>query len=488
MTLWLIVDNASPVPDRLRELIGIESFGQLIYKRQTVSSIMEHAARAASLPAPVMVGTIDDWAALDSQVRRRDRSDDRFLVCPAGIICGRGADVLAHFLQQARYSPQNLTLPIPGETDWSGWILMMEPVFRGYLAARAQNNIVPYLDGKREHFVRLDERLQLINLDDEVTLLEFLSGTFDARFFNSIERDNYTVTKRSTDKAKLEREYRFWELLPPPMQMFFIRPFGFIDEGATASYRMERLFIPDVAVQWLHNAFNEAEFRRLMSHFFYFISTRAQRSARAGEVEIATEALYITKVQERLDALKKVPQYKDLEPLFEQACGGIDALFDRYKVIFKDLRSELAGNRLVIGHGDFCFSNILYTKTSQSLKLIDPKGATEEADLWTHPFYDLAKLSHSVLGAYDFVNHDLFEIQIDDDLHPQLVIDRPRPEWARPIFEDALTSAGYSLKAVRLCEASLFISMLPLHIDRPRKVLAFVLIAVEILNELEGRP
>jgi len=486
MTLWLIIDNAQPVPHRLRELIGVERFGQLIYKRQTISSIMERAAFAASLPPPVDMETVDDWAALAETVRRRDRPTDRFLICPAGIIAGRGPEAIIQFLKQARYSPQNLDLTIAGGDNWSGWMLLIEPLFRGYLAARAQDTVLPFLDKNANQFVRMDERLQLTNLREEVTLLEFLSGTFDARFFNSLERSGYTITKRSTDKRKLEQEYRFWEMLPAQMQMFFIRPFDFREDDRSASYKMERLFVPDIAVQWLHHAFSELEFRRLTKHLLYFISIRPTRKVSPKEVDAMADKLYVTKVRERLDSLKTFPDYAVLAPMFDRACGGIDALFNRYLALYTRLRGELGGDKFAIGHGDLCFSNMLYAKTTQTLKLIDPRGAMNEAELWTHPLYDLAKLSHSVIGSYDFVNHGMFDVQIDDNMRPQLTIDRLPPEWARPIFEEALVQANYSVRAIRLCEASLFISMLPLHIDRPRKVLAFVLVALKILTELEA--
>ena len=46
------------------------------------------------------------------------------------------------------------------------------------------------------------------------------------------------------------------------------------------------------------------------------------------------------------------------------------------------------------------------------LKLIDSKGGTEREQLWMDPYYDLAKLSHSICGGYDFLNSGLFDIKI----------------------------------------------------------------------------
>ncbi|MBC7389181.1 MAG: hypothetical protein H7329_08235, partial [Opitutaceae bacterium] len=45
---------------------------------------------------------------------------------------------------------------------------------------------------------------------------------------------------------------------------------------------------------------------------------------------------------------------------------------------------------------------------------------------------------------------------------------------------------GYNYELVRIFEASLFLSMLPLHIDNPKKVLAFILNAINILTEIPG--
>ena len=51
-------------------------------------------------------------------------------------------------------------------------------------------------------------------------------------------------------------------------------------------------------------------------------------------------------------------------------------------------------------------------------------------------------------------------------------------------FQERLEARGIDVYGVRLREASLFLSMLPLHNDDPRKVLAFVLNAIGILDEL----
>ena len=44
-----------------------------------------------------------------------------------------------------------------------------------------------------------------------------------------------------------------------------------------SSYTMERLNIPDVALQWIHNSFNEESFKNYLNKIFEFIIRREKR-------------------------------------------------------------------------------------------------------------------------------------------------------------------------------------------------------------------
>jgi hypothetical protein len=268
------------------------------------------------------------------------------------------------------------------------------------------------------------------------------------------------------------------------MQAYLIQPYDFEDNGSTASYRMERIGIPDMALQWVHGAFQEHEFKRFLAHIFHFMSVRPLRSVNTSAATAIRDDLYLKKVNTRVATLKAQPAYVHLAPLFDRAFDGIDTLVDRYLEMYSSMRKRSRLTSLAAGHGDLCFSNIFYSKTNRYLKLIDPRGASNENELYTDPYYDLAKLSHSVLGRYDFVNHGRFEIGITDELRPRLNIKGKPSSWASALFQQQLHDAGFDPDLTRLYEISLFISMLPLHIDRPLKVLALALNASDILDQL----
>lgn len=188
-----------------------------------------------------------------------------------------------------------------------------------------------------------------------------------------------------------------------------------------------------------------------------------------------------------MEELKTCKEYADFDRMLAMGTDyeGIEALVARYESLYEKLSLDTGRtyDRLAVGHGDLCFSNILYNRESEILKLIDPKGALRKEDLYTDPYYDLAKLSHSICGGYDFFNSGLYEISIKRDLKLELSIDVDTAPFAE-IFREYLEKNGFSYPLVRLYEASLFLSMLPYHMDQPGKVFGFLLNAVKILDEV----
>ena len=95
----------------------------------------------------------------------------------------------------------------------------------------------------------------------------------------------------------------------------------------------------------------------------------------------------------------------------------------------------------------------------------------------------MAKLSHSICGRYDFFNNDIYEIRMDDELHLNLVLEFDNKEFVE-IFKKYLEQNGYNYRMIRILETSLFLSMLPLHMDKPKKVFGFLQNAMNIMESL----
>ena len=98
--------------------------------------------------------------------------------------------------------------------------------------------------------------------------------------------------------------------------------------------------------------------------------------------------------------------------------------------------------------------------------------------------YGLIHISHSICGRYDFFNNGLFDIRLGSDFSYILDIPFDNSKYIK-IFKEKVEENGFDYLTVRIYEASLFLSMLPLHIDNPHKVFGFILNVKNILEEIE---
>ena len=233
--------------------------------------------------------------------------------------------------------------------------------------------------------------------------------------------------------------------------------------------------------------FNEESFKNYLNKIFEFITTREKRNVSKEKFDKVFNDLYYKKVEERIQKLKEMEIYGEIDLFikFSTDYNSIDEIFEKYKKYYNKILNKKFKCIEVIGHGDPCFSNTLYDKSSEMLKLIDPKGALTEDEIYTNEYYDLAKLSHSILGNYDFMNNGLFTIELNNDLKMDLKIESSNLESLQDMFIKKVEEYGYDVEVIRVCETSLFLSMLPLHVDIPSKVFAFILNAIDMMKELD---
>lgn len=485
MSKFIVYDDTFSAPAEILSLLGVRRFSEVYYRKRSLERWMAAIADKAGL---VLVALHDERSR--TQMDRLAQLGGRLtlLYMPAYMAFACAEENAVLFLRRLSFS--RTSLGVYDETARTNrptlkLALLEGDAARRFAAALSAGEDAEFLLGEEQGSLEpVQDDVGIIDMRDPMHFTDYLTSNFDVRFFNSVQTVNdFVVLKRSTQKDKLRGEHALYRLLPDSMRMFFIQPYDYQEEAGSASYKMERLFVPDMALQWIHGSVDEVDMNRFLDKIFYFLSIRPVRRPTSGEAQAVHDDAYRQKVSRRLEEFKAQPEFQVILPHVASAFGSIDALYARYFRLL-DTRNPKAVE-LRVGHGDLGFSNILYSKSTGILRLIDPRGAEKEEDLYMDPHYDLAKLSHSICGNYDFINHGLFRLDVGARLQVQLVIDPAPPLWARPLFEERLAAHGFSASLIRLYEASLFLSMVPLHIDSPKKVLAFLLNAGQILKEIE---
>lgn len=476
----LIFDDREIVSGDVRNLVGHRRYGEIVFKRKT---LIQHFIDA--MPIQVSNNFIHLRNADDlSELRRTlETSSESTAVC---VVAGRaGFRQLQHLNQLMERMPY-------AEEDFIDRLYKPLIIFLQNAHFLVENwsafavNPLHKWDRAWQGFqrVRSIEPLDLSNIRD------FLSFTCDStatRHFNEVQIDTYFYTKRSTDKRKMLAEYSFYNFVPESMRPWLIQPFDYQDEGERASYKMMRYYLADAALQWVHGAFESDTFEPFVERILFFLASRPQQLRNKEDVACVAKKLFVDKLKERVREFLSIERGRGINDLVKSAAPRLELnnQVERYLRLYDRHQKSFEQPYLVVGHGDPCFSNILYDQQRYLLKLIDPKGAISQDEIWTHPLYDLCKISHSVMGDYDFINNGLYEVGFTEESALKLNLTQNDMSSLKQLFLKSIVAQGYNAKSMRLGEASLFLSMLPLHIDHPKKIMAFLVTAGKILDEIE---
>ncbi|MCR5651280.1 MAG: aminoglycoside phosphotransferase family protein [Lachnospiraceae bacterium] len=485
MNTIIVYDNHIMPDVFIRNIVGEKTFGEIITKRVSIKDRFKKDLQAAGFDGELLEYD-HSWEL--SQIKKRLKGapgQAKILHLFSSCLClPDGKEALRILYEKTGYAKENY-LVRDDNKNILGFIMSDIDDYAEFLEM-ASDRLKEDETYKRYRFV-FAEMLTggFYDLSVYSNFQNYITGSFDTRFFNSVSGDDHVVRKTSHDKGKIKREYDFYGLLPDDMKPWFVMPYDYMETADSASYSMKRYHMADLALRWVHGAITPKEFDKLLEIIFYFLSHRARRQISAQEYNKTSEKLYLTKVRERVALLKQHRDYERLNTLSKtDGREYIDILMEKYEKLYGDLVNSTEFDHIsVIGHGDLCFSNMLFDKNTELLMLIDPKGASDAEEMWTDPYYDLAKLSHSVCGMYDLFNYGLYRLDIDENLTCRLELESEGGEYEKK-FAEALEKNGYDLKAVRVFEVSLFLSMLPLHMDNPKKVFAFMKNADRIMQEI----
>lgn len=282
----------------------------------------------------------------------------------------------------------------------------------------------------------------------------FNTDHYSSRYFNDVLAAGNIVIKSSDDLEKIKSEYDYYYYLPNNIKRYFVQPFNFQYVDGLASYKMERVFVDNAGETMVNGEMSMASFKRMLSRIEEFKSESIEIPEDYESVYLESKYLVLDKTFNRI---KSFHLYEESMKLFER-------LENAYGHFIKD---RSTWNKK-ISHGDLCLSNILWVDDINLIKFIDPRGAKTEQDIYMDEYYDMAKLAHSVINGYDNI---IFKKNFYSKEMSEILI---------KFFK----KNKISIELLSVYQASLFLSMAPIHIDSSNRVAHFMNKCDRILKEI----
>lgn len=303
------------------------------------------------------------------------------------------------------------------------------------------------------------------------------------RAFNELIISNGTVFKSSAQASKMIAEACWFGNLPPSVKRYAPQLIRSGENDGRNFYEVEYLPYLPLNELYVHGSlpklFWEKIFRLTDAVLSDLRGASALTSADCEKVQADFSMLVVEKTDQRLDEYA-IATGCDME----RATSFNGVALPSLRTVAATCQEAARALPAMPGvsHGDFCFSNILFDSRANSLKVIDPRGlnAAGELTIIGDLKYDIAKFAHSLVGLYDHIVAGLFTLIEPEPLHFTLEIHVDRNIANIQESFGGISLLGFSPRDVLPLVILLFLSMLPLHHDKPDRQRAFLANALRL--------
>ncbi|PZW50513.1 phosphotransferase family enzyme [Humitalea rosea] len=310
-----------------------------------------------------------------------------------------------------------------------------------------------------------------------------------ARSFNTLQIDRLVARKSSEDVAKMRAEVDWFAGVPPRLRPYCARLIDSGEADGRGYYETEYEYLPTLAELFVFGTLGRPSWMQVMQSCRSFLQACAD-SVGPGSGDAMLRALAANKTTARLRQFADASGF-DVEAPLSYEGRPMPALM-RIAESLDSLIDLGTGRPATVMHGDLCFSNMLYDSRVQRIRVIDPRGYVTpgETSLYGDIRYDMAKLSHSIIGRYDHIISGRYAMPAQDG--PRFALSfEPAPHHAwleQALRETVIGGVAADSRDVRALTIGLFLSMLPLHADRPDRQRAFIANALRLHALMEAAP
>ena len=332
------------------------------------------------------------------------------------------------------------------------------------------------------------KKIEWIDCGHEMNYYKAKTKLTSSRSFNQIEIHpvKSTLRKKSLHHKTQKEEIDFILNLPSDLRIYFPRILKKPRRNGTfTEVEMEYYGYPSLAEYMLFWDMNNGLWQNV---FNALVKVMGEFQTYKSDINIENYIkFYWGKTENRLIDFKS--QLGANNSIFEDelTINGIQYKnFQYYKEQILDKLSDLYHkSKFNIMHGDLCFNNILYDLNSGTIRLIDPRGSFGDTipGIYGDQCYDIAKISHSVLGRYDYFVNGLFSFTENHGDYRYEIFERRSHKSIVEINEKLIEHFGYNVNDITFLMSLLFISMTALHYDSENRQKVFYLHGINLLSE-----
>lgn len=403
-----------------------------------------------------------------------------------------GLDLIALAHTKDDYAWEVETSDFSTESIWCGYFSFSNSKLLKELLSYKENNFVEAIkcyDSKiplKRQFVEKWYDFGHIN-----TYFQNRARITTERVFNSLTIEDGYVLKTGLQQQKIAAEGDWFKALPKSIRSYCPQLLDSgIDEKGQAYYKLEYLPLPPLNELFVHGRnplFFWNKVFDLCNEFLNCCHTQIIESSIKKRIEDSMQLLMREKTFNRFQEFSKQSNFPGLDATME-----INGYFlPTLRSIINHCINKIENNTFIHGivHGDFCLSNILFDSRRDRIKVIDPRAldAFGNFTIFGDLSYDLAKLTHSVVGLYDHIISGAFDI--DWNIQPTLcsfnleIFIDDRIKSIQAIFMSKKYINRINPLQVMPMTILLFLSMLPLHSDNSKRQMALLANALRLYND-----
>lgn len=306
------------------------------------------------------------------------------------------------------------------------------------------------------------------------------------RAFNNLDISDGIVKKSGVPKIKIEAEALWYLNAPVRLKKYLPVLIDFKKEENNSCYCLEYLPYIPLNELFVHGKNELLQWNMIIKKIHDYMNVSILVLDENIDLELIKKNvinLYVEKSKSRFsDYLNSKEISEDSVIIYK------DTMLPKLSLLLDDCIKRVIDIDIFYGvmHGDLCFSNILFDSRGDRIKVIDPRGLNFDNDftLYGDIKYDFAKLVHSIVGLYDFIISGYYKLEESANGSIQIIFDiDERTELITKQFVSDFKFKGMTVSEVMPLVVLLFLSMLPLHSDRPDRQKAMFYNALRLYYE-----